>query len=249
MSRKEALIEFFRIKHFPSTTDIFFDRKSAGFIPPDSDVLVVGPGIQILRNIAFPMDRAPIVLAPYLKQEGGSITIFDAPNNSSYSAHGEHNLELVKRYFDYLNKVVATCDIQYVYGDLMQGNLGILQAEQFDVVHDHLTTDRWILMFDKSEEVISKKVDWLVNIYKNLLRTGGKAFVHYCQERGHNHRNTYVANFENAGFAVTDIFPLNDKYSLPDQLKNEFLKSKLLSFRKELYPYYKSDGVLIAQKK
>lgn len=256
---KATFKEYFPIKRSPSTTDIFFDKNSSGFIPPDSDVLVVGPGIESLNNINIPMDRAPIALAPYLKKGGGSITVFDAPNDSNYYVCGVHNLKLIQQYFENLATVLPICDMKYVYGTLTEGDLGNLQPEQFDFVHDHLTTDRWILMFTRSEEDISKKVEHVVNVYKNLLRKGGSVFMHYCQETVYNHRNIFMTIFENAGFLVTDISAVDDKYFIPDELKTEFSKEiyanrrnrrrKILSKSKKINPYYKSTGILIAQKR
>lgn len=244
--------ELFTLFHTPTTSDLLLNPLSPVFIPSNSSVLVVGPGIDdVEKGRPTPMDRTPLLLAPYLAKGGGRMTIVDIPDDPagpSTADYGNHSLSRIREYFSLLQKLLPICPIDYVESYILKDNL----QEKFDVIVDHLTTYGWIAGYI---QYIPENAYAMARKFYDLLNNAGKLVLHReslisldDKERFRGITNSLRA----VGFTISLINRMRDLYVIDPRIMADLEKSDhrfLFISNGKMHPTYQSDGIILGVKR
>lgn len=239
-------------KKFPNKSvagELLFDPTSVAYIPPDSDVLIVGIG----KRGELPMCPALYVLPEYVTK--GSITINDLPPSDLRG--GLHNAEQVGRtmlrlYEAFQAKIPQFSFELHNFFDMWSS------TERYDVIFDHLTIYHWIIE-QSNRYPHTDHLDAIVNLVNHLLVDNGKLYMFYNQESVYFDKQRLVditdfeCRFHDSGMEVTKIDSIVDVYPISPDLENQLRihydkNHEQYNFSYNMYwPIYMASGLLIVQ--
>lgn len=240
------------------------DTTESCYIPPDSNVLTVGPGC-FSHFCDKPMDRPQdigmVALLDYL--DAGRMTILDLPpilEEGSFKQGGCRNWPKVKTYLDHLvDDGASLAPYEFVEGDIFdETSIG-----EFDVIHDHFT---WMFAhppdeFNKASNRLPRLEERyqslrnrflrLAERYQSLLKDGGKALFYFNERWGYpGEHDELLDALVSTGFSIPKVyFNMTDRYIVRDPVvREDFQAAKFFHNDGTAWTYHNATGLIVAVK-